>query len=121
MTFHAAGGHAERLGAQTPYIFFPKIYLPGNIPEICRFSFLISSYLENIGIPLIIVLCFMMDKPLVATNKRFFVEKVTGFNDWVKNPFTTQLVNDSSLSSKLMCVPCPWPAPSFLPRVALQT
>lgn len=67
------------------------------------------------------VLCFMMDKFLVATNKRLLADKVTGLNDWVKNPFTTQLVNDTSLSSKLMCVPRPWPAPLFLPRVALQT
>ena len=121
MTLHAAGGHTESLGAQTPCIFFPTVYLPGNIPEVCRFSFLISSYFREHRHTSLLVLCFMMDEFLVATNKRFLVEKVTGFNDWVKNPFTTQLVNDTSLLSKLVYVPCPWPAPSFSPRVALQT
>lgn len=50
----------------------------------------------------------------MAINKRFFfffsVGKVTGVNDWVKNPYSTQLVNDSSLPSILMCVRCPCPA-----------
>lgn len=56
---------------------------------------------------LTVVLCLMIDKRPGATNKRCGLEEVTGSDDAVENPLVTWLVSDSSLSSKLMCVPCP--------------
>lgn len=50
------------------------------------------------------VLCLRMDKPLEVTNKRCWFEKVTGSDDWVTDSLTPQLVSDSLLTSKSVCL-----------------
>lgn len=88
------------------------------MPEVYRFSFLISSCilsLENRHTSVLtMVLCLKMDKRLGQPAKGVRLRERTGSDDRMTNSLAPQLVSDSLLSSKLTC-------PLFLTCTSLFT